>query len=264
MRPGRGSTSGHHVVAHGGGAGEIVGADRQHERVVARRGQPAAASRPRCRRRRPRRSRPSTPARARRRAGRSGSGGGVPKERLRTRTCSPLSLRWAMTQPTEATIAARLVEPSAPAALMLTRRAPGATPRKPDLGSSPAMIPATWRPVPVGVEVGQIAVAALVGEVGTLHDLALGGQRGHRDHPGVDHGDVDAAARRARLVGADRFANLGEGRAGRGGGSAAALPASAQPFIGPSATTATTPAAAPRARSEPAGTSCHEAVDDRQ
>ena len=65
---------GHDVVGHGGGAGQVVGADREDEGVVARRGRGRGASRPRCRRRRPRRSRPSRPARPRRRAGRSGSG----------------------------------------------------------------------------------------------------------------------------------------------------------------------------------------------
>ena len=128
-----------------------------------------------------------------------------------------------MTQPTEATIAASVVEPSAPAALTLTRRAPGATPWKPDLRIVAGDDPGHVRPVPVGVEVGQVAVAALVGEVGALDDLALGGQRRHRDHARVDHGDVDAAARGARLVGADRLADVGERRAGRGGGGGRVL-----------------------------------------
>ena len=70
---------------------------------------------------------------------------------------------------------------------------------------------------------GQIAVAALVGEVGAVDDLALAGQRRHRDHARVDDRDVDAAAGGARLVGADRLTHVGEGRAGRRGGGGRVL-----------------------------------------
>ena len=83
-----------------------------------------------------------------------------------------------MTQPTEATIAPSDVEPSAPAALTLTRRAPGATPWKPDVGIVAGDDAGHVRAVPVGVEVGQVAVAALVGEVGALDDLALAASAG--------------------------------------------------------------------------------------
>jgi hypothetical protein len=101
-----------------------------------------------------------------------------------------------MTQPTEATIEASVVEPSAPAALMLTS-APGAT-LETVAGSSPAMMPATCVPCP---KVSRWASRdrGLVGEVGAC-TTCLGGQRRDRDHARVDHRDVDARAGGARLV----------------------------------------------------------------
>ena len=83
------------------------------------------------------------------------------------------------------------VSPVAPATLRLTSRLCGAIPRTRS-PSSPAMMPGEVCAVPEGVEVRQVRVAALVGEVGAVDDLARLIETGHRSDTRVDQCDVDA------------------------------------------------------------------------
>jgi hypothetical protein len=90
--------------------------------------------------------------------------------------------------------------PCASATLTDTIRASGATPRKAVVLllavlvvtplSWPAMMPAIWVPVPVGVQVTGGRVRRRRGQVRPVEDLPGVGQAGHRRHPG----DVDTLA----------------------------------------------------------------------
>ena len=160
-----------------------------------------------------------------------------------------------MTQPTEATIAPSVVEPSAPAALTLTRRAPGATPRKPEAWSSPAMIPATCVPCPKVSRWARSRSRLWLEKSGPCTTLPAAASAGTGTMP------VSITATSTPAAGGARLRRRRSPRARRRATCRASRRrllrlgrCSAQPLMRSSPTTATTPAVAPRARSEPAGT----------
>ena len=153
------------------------------------------------------------------------------------------------------------MEPSAPAALTLTRRAPGATPRKPEASSSPAMMPATWVPCPKVSRWARCESRLWLEKSGPCTTLPAAASAGTGTMPV----SITATSTPAPVPADCAPIAWRTSSSEVPGVAAVALePLSAQPPMRPSPTTAATPVLGAQSALGAGGDLGDEAVDDRQ